>query len=49
MNQYGQQQPGFGQAEAMSPPEINIDFAPPPKSTQEHQEVDRLQPPERCE
>jgi hypothetical protein len=45
--------PEFGQADAMSPPEINIDFAPPSRQASfeppkpEHQ-VDALSPPDRC-
>ncbi|KAF1834982.1 hypothetical protein BDW02DRAFT_497072 [Decorospora gaudefroyi] len=44
--------PEFGQADAMSPPEINIDFAPPSRQASfeppkpEHQ-VDALSPPDR--
>lgn len=43
----------FGQADAMSPPEINIDFAPPSRQASfeppkpEHQ-ADALSPPDRC-
>jgi len=50
LNQVG---PDFGQADAMSPPEINIDFAPPSRQPSfeppkpEHQ-VDALSPPDRC-
>lgn len=48
-------QPGveFGQADAMSPPEINIDFAPPSRQASfeppkpEHR-ADALSPPDRC-
>jgi|TARA_R110002003_G_scaffold52_21_gene4537 hypothetical protein len=42
-----------GQADAMSPPEINIDFAPPSRQASfeppkpEHQ-IDALSPPDRC-
>jgi hypothetical protein len=45
--------PEFGQADAMSPPEINIDFAPPSRQASfeppkpEHQ-ADALSPPDRC-
>ncbi len=45
--------PEFGQADTMSPPEINIDFAPPSRQASfeppkpEHQ-VDALSPPDRC-
>ena len=45
--------PEFGQADAMSPPEINIDFAPPSRQASfeppkpEHQ-IDALSPPDRC-
>jgi hypothetical protein len=45
--------PEFGQADAMSPPEINIDFAPPSRQASfeppkpEHQ-MDALSPPDRC-
>jgi hypothetical protein len=48
-----QPMPEFGQADAMSPPEINIDFAPPSRQASfeppkpEHQ-VDALSPPDRC-
>jgi hypothetical protein len=50
LNQPG---PDFGQADAMSPPEINIDFAPPSRQASfeppkpEHQ-ADALSPPDRC-
>ena len=50
LNQGG---PDFGQADAMSPPEINIDFAPPSRQASfeppkpEHQ-ADALSPPDRC-
>jgi hypothetical protein len=50
LNQVG---PDFGQADAMSPPEINIDFAPPSRQASfeppkpEHQ-ADALSPPDRC-
>lgn len=46
--------PEFGHADAMSPPEINIDFAPPSRQASfeppkpEHQ-TDALSPPDRCE
>lgn len=46
--------PEFGQADTMSPPEINIDFAPPSRQASfdppkpEHQ-TDALSPPDRCE
>jgi hypothetical protein len=45
--------PEFGHADAMSPPEINIDFAPPSRQASfeppkpEHQ-ADALSPPDRC-
>lgn len=45
--------PEFGQADTMSPPEINIDFAPPSRQASfeppkpEHQ-ADALSPPDRC-
>lgn len=48
-----QPMPEFGHADAMSPPEINIDFAPPSRqasfepSKPEHQ-ADALSPPDRC-
>ncbi|KNG52369.1 c2h2 type zinc finger domain-containing protein [Stemphylium lycopersici] len=47
-----QAMPEFGQADAMSPPEINIDFAPPSRQASfeppkpEHQ-IDALSPPDR--
>ncbi|EDU46954.1 C2H2 type zinc finger domain containing protein [Pyrenophora tritici-repentis] len=47
-----QPMPEFGQADAMSPPEINIDFAPPSRQPSfeppkpEHQ-IDALSPPDR--
>lgn len=50
LNQGG---PDFGQADQMSPPEINIDFAPPSRQASfeppkpEHQ-ADALSPPDRC-
>lgn len=51
LQQSGQE---FGQADTMSPPEINIDFAPPSRQASfeppkpEHQ-ADALSPPDRCE
>jgi hypothetical protein len=45
--------PEFGQADPMSPPEINIDFAPPSRQASfeppkpDHQ-MDALSPPDRC-
>jgi hypothetical protein len=50
INQSG---PEFGQADTMSPPEINIDFAPPSRQASfepakpEHS-ADALSPPDRC-
>lgn len=46
--------PEFGQADAMSPPEINIDFAPPSRQTsfepaKPGNSADALSPPDRCE
>ena len=48
-----QPMPEFGHPDAMSPPEINIDFAPPSRQASfeppkpEHQ-LDALSPPDRC-
>lgn len=43
----------FGQADTMSPPEINIDFAPPSRQAsfeppKPGNHADALSPPERC-
>jgi hypothetical protein len=49
----GQVAPEFGQGDAMSPPEISIDFAPPSRQASfeppkpDHQ-ADALSPPDRC-
>lgn len=45
--------PEFGQADTMSPPEINIDFAPPARQTSFEPDkpgnsADALSPPDRC-
>jgi hypothetical protein len=45
--------PEFGQADAMSPPEINIDFAPPSRQAsfeppKPEPQLDALSPPDRC-
>ena len=50
INQSG---PEFGQADTMSPPEINIDFAPPSRQAsfeppKPANSADALSPPERC-
>lgn len=48
-----QPMPEFGQADAMSPPEINIDFAPPSRQAsfeppKAEPQLDALSPPDRC-